>query len=116
MKPIIYGIPTCDSIRKARKWFDAEHIDYDFVDVRKTPPSREQVEGWIAAVGQKALINKRSTTWKQMNEQDKEQVENADALPILLANPTLIKRPVLEYKGDTAVGFNADDYAARFTG
>ena len=114
MKPVIYGIPTCDSIRKARKWFDAQSIDYQFIDVRQTAPTREQVAGWIEAVGQKAMINKRSTTWKNMSDTERHEVEHGDALKVLLANPTLIKRPVLEYAGDTAVGFSADDYAARF--
>lgn len=114
MKPVIYGIPTCDSIRKARKWFDAQGIDYDFIDVRQTAPTRAQVAGWIDAVGHQALINKRSTTWKNLDEAGRAEVEHGDSLSILLANPTLIKRPVLEYQGETAVGFNSDDYSARF--
>lgn len=114
MKPVIYGIPSCDSIRKAKKWFDAESIDYDFVDVRQTPPSRDQIAGWINVVGPAALINKRSTTWKNLSDAERHQVEHGDTLAVLLANPTLIKRPVLEYQGDTAVGFSADDYRSRF--
>lgn len=114
MKPLIYGIPTCDSIRKARKWFDANNIEYSFSDVRQQCPSRAQIASWIEAVGPKALINKRSTTWKNMNDAARHDVEQGDTLAVLLANPTLIKRPVLEYQGDIAVGFSADDYARRF--
>lgn len=114
MTPVIYGIPNCDSIRKARKWFEANDIEYRFVDVRQTPPSSGEVSAWMAAVGQQALVNKRSTTWKQMGPEQRQQVESGDALPILLAHPTLIKRPVLEYAGQVAVGFSADDYSNRF--
>lgn len=114
MKPVIYGIPTCDSIRKARKWFIAEGIDFNFVDVRDTPPTRAKLAGWIDAVGNKALVNKRSTTWKNMSPAEREAAESGDTLSALLANPTLIKRPVLEYANETAVGFSSDDYAARF--
>jgi|OM-RGC.v1.028442137 transcriptional regulator, Spx/MgsR family len=114
MKPQIYGIPSCDSIRKARKWFDANNVEYTFSDVRQQCPSRAQVASWIEAVGAKALINKRSTTWKNMDESARQEVEQGDTLGVLLANPTLIKRPVLEYQGEIAVGFSADDYAQRF--
>jgi len=114
MKPIIYGIPTCDSIRKARKWFDANGISYLFVDLRETAPSRQQVADWMTAVGDSALVNKRSTTWKNMSDNERNEAEHGDVLAVLLANPTLIKRPVLEYQGNTAVGFNANDYASRF--
>lgn len=114
MKPVIYGIPTCDSIRKARKWFDAQDINYEFIDVRATPPSRAQVASWIEVVGHSALINKRSTTWKNMSDKERTEVEHGDSLSVLLANPTLIKRPVLEYDGEIAVGFSADSYQQRF--
>src|SRR5210317_2332347 len=97
MKPVIYGIPTCDSVRKARKWFEAESIEYDFVDFRKQAPTREQLGTWLAALGNNALINKRSTTWKQLSDAERNEVEHGDSIAILLAQPTLIKRPLLEY-------------------
>lgn len=115
MKPVIYGIPNCDSIRKARKWFDAQGVDYTFVDLRQTPPSPDQVTAWIDAVGGATLVNKRSTTWKNMSDTEKQDVEQGKVLAALLANPTLIKRPVLEYAGTTTVGFSADNYAKQFT-
>lgn len=114
MKPTIYGIPTCDSIRKARKWFDANDIGYTFIDLRETAPSRQQIANWITTVGETALVNKRSTTWKNMSDSERKEAEHGDVITVLLANPTLIKRPVLEHQGDTAIGFNADDYASRF--
>ncbi len=114
MKPIIYGIPNCDSIRKARQWFEANGIEYTFVDFRQSTLSRDKVARWIEAAGHKILINKRSTTWKQMKDSDRHEVEHGDSLSVLLAHPTLIKRPVLEHQDNTIVGFSADDYASRF--
>jgi Spx/MgsR family transcriptional regulator len=114
MKPVIYGIPTCDSVRKARKWFEAESIEYGFIDFRNQAPTREQIEMWLEALGKNALINKRSTTWKQLSETERNEVEHGDSIATLLAQPTLIKRPLLEYGGETAVGFSAKDYATRF--
>ena len=114
MDPVIYGIPNCDSIKKAKQWFESEDLNYQFVDLRKTAPSPTQLRHWIDAVGQKALLNKRSTTWKNLSEQERLTAESGDAIALLLDHPTLIKRPVLEHQGETAVGFSATDYAIRF--
>jgi len=111
---VIYGIPNCDSIKKARRWFESQDLDYTFVDLRKTAPTPPQLTQWIAAVGEKALLNRRSTTWKNLSEHDRLEAENGNALALLLAHPALIKRPVLEHEGETAVGFNAAEYATRF--
>lgn len=115
MQPVIYGIPNCDSIKKARQWFDSHAVAYTFIDVRQDAPSREQLGHWMACVGAKLLINKRSTTWKNMNASEQRETEQGDTLAVLLHHPTLIKRPVLEHAGDVIVGFNADLYAQRFT-
>ena len=115
MKPAIYGIPNCDSIRKARKWFEQHGIEYQFIDVRETPPSRDQVNDWIEAVGRAALINKRSTTWKTLGVAERDETEQGDTLSVLLNHPTLIKRPVLEHAGEVMVGFNAEQYRERFS-
>lgn len=114
MNPVIYGIPNCDSIKKARRWLESQGLAYTFVDFRKTAPTPLQLNQWIAAVGEKTLLNRRSTTWKNLSEQDRLEAENGNARALLLSHPTLIKRPVLEHEGETAVGFNAADYAMRF--
>lgn len=114
MQVVVYGIPNCDSIKKARNWFQANSVDYTFVDVRQNPPTREQLGHWMDCVGPKVLINKRSTTWKNMTTEEQQQTECGDTLSVLLKHPTLIKRPVLEHTGEVFVGFNADTYARRF--
>ena len=114
MLPIIYGISNCDTVRKARKWLADQGIEYQFVDVRDTPPTRERIGDWIASAGKEVLVNKRSTTWKNMDNAEREEAENGDTLAVLLSHPTLIKRPVLEHNGAIDVGFNADNYGTRF--
>ncbi|MEE4203680.1 MAG: arsenate reductase [Halieaceae bacterium] len=113
MSTTLYGIPNCDTVRKARKWFDAQGIDYDFVDFRETPVSEARIKDWLTQAGA-PLLNKRSTTWKQLDEDARIAAEAGDVVPLLLANPTLIKRPVLEHNGRVTVGFKAEDYATTF--
>ena len=114
MNPTIYGINNCDSVKKARRWLETQDIEYTFVDVRQTPPTAELLEGWIAAVGPDKLVNRRSTTWKNLPEQERQAVISGAVVPTLLGNPTLIKRPVLVHRGETVVGFNHSDYEERF--
>ncbi|MGB0764639.1 MAG: Spx/MgsR family RNA polymerase-binding regulatory protein [Luminiphilus sp.] len=114
MNPIIYGISNCDSVKKARRWLETQDIEYTFVDVRQTLPTAELLGEWIAAVGPDKLVNRRSTTWKNLPEQQRQAVIDGEVLPVLLDNPTLIKRPVLVHRGDTVVGFTPSDYDQRF--
>jgi len=111
---IIYGIPNCDSVKKARQWLSNNAIDYEFVDVRENTPSKSHIDGWIATLGAAPLVNKRSTTWKNMDSEARDNAENGDTCAVLLANPTLIKRPVLEHNGILDVGFSAATYANHF--
>jgi arsenate reductase len=111
---IIYGIPNCDSVKKARQWLSNNEIDYEFVDVRENTPSKSHIDGWIATLGAAPLVNKRSTTWKNMDSEARDNAENGDTCAVLLANPTLIKRPVLEHNGILDVGFSAATYANHF--
>ncbi len=114
MKPVVYGIPNCDSVRKARKWLESAGIDFDFVDFRRTPVSEEKIQGWIDAVGVKTLLNKRSTTWKDLATEEHLRAENGDASGLMCSHPTLIKRPVLQIDNEILVGFSADSYATQF--
>ncbi|MFL0809813.1 MAG: ArsC family reductase [Agarilytica sp.] len=110
----LYGIPNCDTVKKARKWLDSQSIDYTFHDFRKDGVSQSTIKEWAQSVGKDVLINKRSTTWKQLSDADKKHFEgdtlSAKALASVVANPTLIKRPVLNQNDSVLVGFNADLY------
>jgi len=111
----IYGIPNCDSVKKARKWLEAKNIEYDFVDVRENTPDASHISHWVTALGAEKMVNKRSTTWKNMSEGERLEAQTGDTVSVLLANPTLIKRPVLEHNKLLDVGFKADAYAAYFS-
>lgn len=111
---ILFGIKNCDTVKKARKWLEGNDIPYEFHDFRADGLSKDQLQTWLDALGSDVIINTRSTTWKQLSQQDQSLAIGKAASAVVLANPTLIKRPVLEAKGTTLVGFNAEDYAKLF--
>ena len=113
-QPTLFGIPNCDTVRKARKWLDDQGLTHEFVDLRADTPSAIKISEWLSAVGSERLINRRSTTFKQLSEGDKAALEGGDTVSVLQAQPTLIKRPVLEWKNGVSVGFKAEDYAQLF--
>jgi arsenate reductase len=102
----LYGIPNCDSCRKARRWLESENADYRFHDLRVDGVSRELLERWLGATDWKALLNTRSTTWRALDDADKSGVDAERAVALMLAHPTLIKRPVIEKGRTVLVGFS----------
>lgn len=114
MKIDLYGIKNCDTVKKARTWLDKHDHSYTFHDFRSDGIDIEAIARWEKAVGKDSLINKRSTTWKQLNESQQQlfadQTLSEQAKLLVLDNPTLIKRPVLETGKKVTVGFKADTY------
>ncbi|WP_328515345.1 ArsC family reductase [Marinobacterium marinum] len=109
----LYGISNCDTVRKARKWLEAESIAFDFHDFRKQGLTAEQVDRWCAAAGLDKVLNKRGTTWRQLTDEIKSTTDETALKALLVEQPTLIKRPVLEMAdGHIEVGFKAEQYAA----
>ncbi len=106
----VYGIKNCDTVKKACQWLDTQGITYQFHDVRVDGLSREQVDRWLAHLGLDALINRRSTTWKSLDPAIRDTLDEKSAPAVILANPTLIKRPLLETGKVYHTGFNAADY------
>jgi Spx/MgsR family transcriptional regulator len=115
MMTILYGIKNCDSVKKARKWLEQNEIDYKFHDFRSDGLSEAQVSAWIDILGWEALVNKRSTTWKALDENVKNTMDTKKATAAILASPTLIKRPLLATKNLLNVGFKDSDYQALLT-
>ncbi|MGJ8687550.1 MAG: ArsC family reductase [Spongiibacteraceae bacterium] len=115
MSTVLYGIKNCDTVRAARRWLDEQQIEYHFQDVREMPLSRPQIEQWIAELGHQKLVNKRSTSWKQLSEQQRQQLDASSAVDLLLATPTLMKRPLLDTGRARHLGFSAEDYRSLFT-
>jgi len=110
MTTTLYGIKNCDTVKKARNWLSAQNIDYNFHDFRADGLSAEQVNSWVLELGLDTLVNKRSTTWKSLDEKTKASLNEKTAVQILVDNPTLIKRPLLDTGKHKTVGFKAVDY------
>lgn len=112
----LYGIPNCDSVRKARRWLDGRGVAYVFHDFRKDGLDAKQLAGWLKQAGWETLLNRKGTTWRQLPAEQREGVDAKRAQALMLEMPTLIKRPVLETGKDLEVGFDADRYATLFKG
>lgn len=108
----LYGIRSCDTVKKARAWLDAAGIAYAFVDFKQTPPDAEQVTRWCAALGVDAVLNRRGTTWRQLDAATQASAATAEgAVQLLVAHPSAIKRPVIESGATLFIGFDAAQYA-----
>ncbi|MBI5461388.1 MAG: ArsC family reductase [Gammaproteobacteria bacterium] len=117
MKPAhVFGIPNCDSVRRARQWLDGREIPYEFHDFRKEGLDTVQLAAWIGQVGWETLLNRRGTTWRQLPAEQRDGVDAQRAQVLMLAQPTLVKRPVLQTGQHLEVGFDADRYATLFKG
>lgn len=110
----LYGLATCDTTRAARKWLDANGVTHTFHDVRSDGLTRGLVEGWVKQLGWEKVLNKASTTWRELPDADKDGLDARKAIALLLANPTLVKRPVLDRGGALSLGFKPAGYAALF--
>lgn len=107
---ILFGIKNCDTVKKARRWLDEQHIDYQFHDFRADGLDRTTVENWLKHVSWETLLNKRGTTWRKLEDPRKESLSESTAVELMLENPTLIKRPVLDTSTNIMVGFNETSY------
>lgn len=111
---VLYGIPNCDTVKKARRWLEEHSIDYRFHDFRADGLTDSQIKTWLKDLGVETLINKRSTSWKNLSENQRATLDDKTAVRLVAKNPTLIKRPLLETNGHRMVGFKADSYAELF--
>lgn len=110
----LYGIKNCDTVKKARKWLEQHQIEYRFHDFRADGLKPGQVQDWIDELGMETLVNKRGTTWKQLDDTTRAQLESAQAAALIAANPTLIKRPLLDLGHQRHVGFSEALYGDLF--
>jgi arsenate reductase len=115
MTTTLYGIPNCDTVKKARTWLADNGHDFTFHDFKKQGLSRELVQGWLKDVDWETLVNRKGMTWRNLSDERKAQILDADAATeLMLENPSVIKRPVLQGVGPVSVGFSADQYADKF--
>jgi arsenate reductase (glutaredoxin) len=109
----IYGIKSCDTMKKARAWLDAHGVSYAFHDYKVRGIERRKLEAWAGLVGWEMLLNRSGTTFRKLPEADKAGLDERRALTLMLLQPSMIKRPVLEAGGAPIVGFRPEIYALR---
>ena len=106
----LYGIPNCDTIKKARKWLQAHDVEYKFHNYKADGVPGKKLESWVKQVGWEVLLNRRGTTWRKLDDATKENVTEKSAIQLMLDNPSIIKRPILEIDNKITVGFSDSDY------
>jgi len=109
---VFFGLGTCESCRKARRWLEAGGHDYRFVDLRADGLAEETLAGWIDALGWEALLNRRSTSWRSLDPSERADLDSGRAFALMREMPTLIKRPVFDLGGRILVGFEESTKAA----
>jgi arsenate reductase (glutaredoxin) len=114
MTVTLYGIPNCDMVKKARSWLDAKGVAYAFHDYKKAGIDAVTLNRWADAAGWEPLLNRAGTTFKKLSDADKADVDRVKAIKLMIANPSMIKRPVVEGAGPLLVGFKPDDWAKTF--
>jgi arsenate reductase len=116
MSITIYGIKACDTMKKARAWLEAAGIEYAFHDYRVDGIDEARLRGWIAQVGWEVLLNRAGTTFRKLPEAERDGVDEARAIRLMLAQPAMIKRPVLDLGARIVVGFRPEAYQAQLRG
>ena len=115
MTTTLYGIPNCDTVKKARAWLANNDIDFTFHDFKKQGLTPELVTTWLHDLDWATLVNRKGTTWRNLPDERKAAiVDNDSAMALMLEQPSVIKRPVLQGAGPVSVGFSPDAFAARF--
>jgi arsenate reductase (glutaredoxin) len=111
----IYGIKNCDTMKKARTWLEAHKVAHQFHDYKVSGIDKPTLEGWAKKADWEVLLNRAGTTFKRLPDADKENITEKKAIALMLAQPSMIKRPVLEAKGKLAVGFKPEEYKKLFS-
>ena len=112
MSVTLYGIPNCDTVKKARDWLSARGIPYAFHDYKKAGADPARLAAWVAAAGWEKVLNRAGTTFRKLPEADKQDLDAVKAVALMAANPSCIKRPVVEYPAGLLIGFKPDEWTA----
>ena len=111
----LYGIPNCDTVKKARSWLEENGIEFEVVDFKKNAPTAELIDGWLEQAALEILLNKRGTTWRKLDKDAQESAATKEgAIALMVENPNIIKRPVLVKEGQVHVGFSVEAYQEIF--
>jgi arsenate reductase len=106
----LYGIPNCDTMKKARAWLAGHTVDYVFHDYKKAGIDEKTLRSWIKQVGWETLLNRRGMMWRKVPQEVKDNIDETSAIQLMLETPSIIKRPVLDTGKQLAVGFKAENY------
>jgi Spx/MgsR family transcriptional regulator len=111
---ILYGISNCDTVKKAKNWLETHNINYQFHDFRKQGLDANTINRWLQSVSWDKVLNKRSTSWRNLDPSIQQTVNETNIVDLLIVNPTLIKRPVMDVNDTITLGFNSDTYQGIF--
>ncbi len=111
----MYGIKNCDTIKKARAWLEKNGIDYVFHDYRKEGIDQKMLNAWLKSLDWEDLLNRRGTTWRKLPESTRETMNRKAAVNLMLEQPAIIKRPLLETNGELTLGFSEENYRNIFS-
>lgn len=106
----IYGIPNCDTMKKAMKWLNENNLVYDFHDYKKWGVPEEELKQWVQMAGWEVVLNKRSTTWKGLSDKAKKGLSEYSAIRIMIDNPSSVKRPIIVNDKSLIIGYKEDEY------
>lgn len=112
MSITVYGIPNCDTVKKARTWLEGRGIAFTFHDYKKQGAGAGRVADWCRQAGWEKVLNRAGTTFRKLPEADREGIDEAKAVALMVANPSCIKRPVVEHPGGLLVGFKPEEWEA----
>ncbi len=112
MSITLYGIPNCDTVKKARTWLDKRGMSYSFHDYKKAGADRARLENWCDTLGWETILNRGGTTFKKLDASEKEGIDQAKAVALMIAQPSMIKRPIVEHDEGLLCGFKADQWDA----
>ncbi|MDO9335628.1 MAG: ArsC family reductase [Caulobacter sp.] len=110
----MFGIKNCDTVAKARKWLETAQVPYDFHDYKTQGVTADRLRGWAGEVGWEVLLNRAGTTFRKLPDADRQALDEDKAIALMVAQPSMIKRPVVEGAGPLLVGFKPERYAAAF--
>ena len=116
MKTVIFGIPNCDTMKKARTWLESHRVSHEFHNYKVSGIERAKLAAWAKVVGWEALLNRSGTTFRKLPDAAKQNLDETKALRLMVEQPSLIKRPVLEHGKSLLLGFSAERYASLKTG
>jgi arsenate reductase (glutaredoxin) len=111
----IYGIKNCDTMKKARAWLDGQRVSYTFHDYKIEGIEKDRLKSWCDELGWETLLNRAGTTFRKLPDSDREGLNERKAIALMLAQPSMIKRPVLDLDGKLLVGFKPEIYAKEVT-